>query len=94
MDSKIMTVSPSLTLSPTLHLRVKTEPGSGEVIEPDDGTLAIGSGGAMALAAARALCAHSNLAAPEIVHQSLEIAGEICIYSNTEITVLELGAQD
>ncbi|MEE8551298.1 MAG: ATP-dependent protease subunit HslV [Gemmatimonadota bacterium] len=68
--------------------------GSGEVIEPDDGTLAIGSGGAMALAAARALCAHSNLAAPEIVRQSLEIAGEICIYSNTEITVIELGAQN
>jgi len=64
--------------------------GSGEVIEPDDGIIAIGSGGAMALAAARALCAHSDLSAGEIVRRSLEIAGEICIYTNTEITVLEL----
>lgn len=67
--------------------------GSGEVIEPDDGVLAIGSGGPMALAAARALCEHSDLSAREIVQRSLEIAGEICIYSNSEITVLELGSQ-
>ncbi len=65
--------------------------GSGEVIEPDDDILAIGSGGPMALAAARALRAHSELSAQEIVRRSLEIAGEICIYSNTAITVLELG---
>ncbi|NIR46533.1 MAG: ATP-dependent protease subunit HslV [Gemmatimonadetes bacterium] len=65
--------------------------GSGEVIEPDDGIVAIGSGGPMALAAARALNAYSELAAPDIVRRSLEIAGEICIYSNTRITVLELG---
>jgi ATP-dependent HslUV protease subunit HslV len=64
--------------------------GSGEVIEPDDGIVAIGSGGPMALAAARALRLHSNMSAPEIVQRSLEIAGEICIYSNTEIVVLEL----
>lgn len=64
--------------------------GSGEVIEPDDGIVAIGSGGAMALAAARALCAHADLSAVEIVRRSLEIAGTICVYSNTEITVLEL----
>ncbi|UCC75098.1 MAG: ATP-dependent protease subunit HslV [Gemmatimonadota bacterium] len=67
--------------------------GSGEVIEPDDDILAIGSGGPMALAAARALQAHSELTAPEIVRRSLEIAGEICIFSNTEITVLELESQ-
>ncbi len=66
--------------------------GSGEVIEPDDGILAIGSGGSMALAAARALNEHSGLGAAEIVRRSLEIAGEICIYSNTHITVLELTA--
>ncbi len=66
--------------------------GSGEVIEPDDGIVAIGSGGPMALAAARALYHHSDLAPAEIVRRSLEIAGEICIYSNTEITVLELSA--
>ncbi len=66
--------------------------GSGEVIEPDDDIVAIGSGGSMALAAARALLAHSSLAAPEIVARSLEITAEICIYSNSNITVLELGA--
>ena len=64
--------------------------GSGEVIEPDDGMVAIGSGGPMALAAARALSEHSDLSAPEIVSHSLKVAGEICIYSNTNITVLEL----
>ncbi len=68
--------------------------GSGEVIEPDDGIVAIGSGGSMALAAARALRAHSNMSAPEIVQRSLEIAGEICIYSNTEIVVLELESRN
>jgi ATP-dependent HslUV protease subunit HslV len=67
--------------------------GSGEVIEPDDDILAIGSGGPMALAAARALRAHSELSALEIVRRSLEIVGEICIYSNTAITVLELGSK-
>ena len=64
--------------------------GSGEVIEPDDGILALGSGGAYALAAARALMEHSSLGAAEMVRASLQIAGEICVYSNTEITVLEL----
>ena len=64
--------------------------GSGEVIEPDDGIVAIGSGGPMALAAARALQQCSDLSAPEVVERSLQIAGEISIYSNTEITVLEL----
>lgn len=65
--------------------------GNGEVIEPDDGILALGSGGPYALAAARALRTHSPLAAPELVRKALEIAGEICVYSNVEITVLELG---
>lgn len=64
--------------------------GSGEVIEPDDGIVAIGSGGSMALAAARALLAHSDLRAAQIVRHALEISGDICIYSNTSITVLEL----
>jgi ATP-dependent HslUV protease subunit HslV len=64
--------------------------GNGEVIEPDDGLLALGSGGAYALAAARALRTHSSLAAPELVRTALEIAGDICVYSNREITVLEL----
>jgi ATP-dependent HslUV protease subunit HslV len=64
--------------------------GEGDVIEPDDAVVAIGSGGSYALAAARALKAHSDLAAPEIVRKALEIAGEICIYTNQQITVLEL----
>jgi len=64
--------------------------GDGNVIEPDDEIAAIGSGGGFALAAARALKTHSNLTAPEIVRRSLEIASEICIYTNRNITVLEL----
>jgi len=64
--------------------------GEGDVIEPDDEVVAIGSGGSFALAAARALKAHSDLPAPEIVRKALEIAGDICIYSNQQITVLEL----
>jgi len=64
--------------------------GSGEVIEPDDGILTLGSGGAYALAAARALMQHSSLGAAEMTRASLQIAGEICVYSNSEITVLEL----
>lgn len=66
--------------------------GEGDVIEPDDEIVAIGSGGSFALAAARALKGHSDMGAPEIVQRALEIAGEICIYTNQEITVLELGS--
>lgn len=68
--------------------------GGGEVIEPDDGVLALGSGGSYALAAARALLEHSDLEAPELVRRALEIAGGICVYSNQEITVLELGTEE
>jgi ATP-dependent HslUV protease subunit HslV len=64
--------------------------GSGELIEPDDGVLAIGSGGSFALAAARALLASTPLDPAEIVRKSLEIAADICVYTNTHITVLEL----
>jgi ATP-dependent HslUV protease subunit HslV len=64
--------------------------GSGELIEPDDGVLAIGSGGSYALAAARALLGTTPLAPKEIVQRSLEIAAEICVYTNTHITVVEL----
>ena len=64
--------------------------GEGDVIEPDDEIVAIGSGGSYALAAGRALKAHSELPAPEIVRKALEIAGDICIYTNQQITVLEL----
>jgi ATP-dependent HslUV protease subunit HslV len=61
--------------------------GSGEVIEPDDGVLAVGSGGAMAAAAARALLRHSDLDSAAIVKTSLEIAADICVYTNRHIQV-------
>jgi len=61
--------------------------GTGDVIEPTDGVLAIGSGGTCALAAARALLAHSKLAAKEVVEASLRIAGEINVYANTNLTI-------
>src|SRR5687768_18099442 len=61
--------------------------GAGDVIEPTDGVIGIGSGGAFAASAAKALLAHSNLSAKEIVEASLRIAGEVCIYTNTQIRV-------
>ena len=63
--------------------------GNGELIEPDDGIVAIGSGGSYALAAARALVENTDLPPREIVRRGLQIAGEICVYTNTNITVLE-----
>ena len=67
--------------------------GSGDVIQPTDGVLSTGSGGGYALAAARALLAHSSLSASEIVRESLAIAGGIDIYTNTHLTVEELPCQ-
>jgi ATP-dependent HslUV protease, peptidase subunit HslV len=64
--------------------------GNGDVIAPDDGVLAIGSGGSFALAAARALLRHTSLSAREIANEALMLAGEICIYSNQNIIVEEL----
>ena len=64
--------------------------GTGDVIQPTDGVLAIGSGGSYALAAARALMAHSTLTAAEIVKAAMEIAGDICIYTNRNIDVVEV----
>jgi ATP-dependent HslUV protease subunit HslV len=64
--------------------------GSGELIEPDDGIVAIGSGGNYALAAARALTENSDLSAEAIVRKSLEIAADICVYTNDQISILEL----
>ncbi|MCK5912413.1 MAG: ATP-dependent protease subunit HslV [Desulfuromusa sp.] len=61
--------------------------GAGDVIEPDDGVTAIGSGGSFALAAARALVAHSDLDAEKIVQEALHIAADICIYTNDKISV-------
>ena len=64
--------------------------GTGEVIEPDDGVIAIGSGGMYALAAARMLIKHTKMEAKEVVRESLETAAEICIYTNRNITIEEL----
>ena len=64
--------------------------GSGDVIEPDGGAVAIGSGGAYALAAARALLLHSQLSAREIALESMKIASQICIYTNDQIVIEEL----
>jgi len=63
--------------------------GTGDIIEPDDGILAIGSGGSYALSAARALLENTDLPARDIVQKGLEIAAEICVYTNANITVLE-----
>jgi ATP-dependent HslUV protease subunit HslV len=67
--------------------------GSGELIEPDDGILAIGSGGNFALAAARALLDRSDLGARAIVERSLTIAADICVFTNHNISVVELDAK-
>ena len=64
--------------------------GNGDVIEPDDGIAAIGSGGAYALAAARALVNHSSLGPAELAREALEIAAGICIYTNDSIQVVTL----
>ena len=61
--------------------------GNGDVIEPDDGVAAIGSGGAYALSAARALVAHSSLGNEAIVREAMAIAAAICVYTNTNLTV-------
>jgi ATP-dependent HslUV protease subunit HslV len=64
--------------------------GSGDVIDPEHGIAAIGSGGPYALAAARALLGHSGLSAKQIVEQSMNIAADICIYTNGNVTIEEL----
>jgi ATP-dependent HslUV protease subunit HslV len=61
--------------------------GNGDVLEPERGIVAIGSGGAYAQAAAQALLAHTEMAAPEIVKRALEIAGDLCIYTNQNHTI-------
>jgi ATP-dependent HslUV protease subunit HslV len=64
--------------------------GNGDVIEPDDGMCAIGSGGPFALAAARALARHTKLSAKEIAQESMRIASDICIFTNSQFTIEEL----
>lgn len=64
--------------------------GNGDVIEPDDGIVAIGSGGPYAVSAARALSKHTKMTAREIVEEAMQIAGEICIFTNEQTTIEEL----
>lgn len=64
--------------------------GSGDVIEPTDGVLGIGSGGSYATAAARALLAHTDQSPQDVVQNAMTIAGELCIYTNTNLTTLSL----
>jgi ATP-dependent HslUV protease subunit HslV len=90
MDRYLRRLDALLAVADREHLFLVS--GTGDVIEPDDDVVAIGSGGTYALAAARALQGHSELAAKDIVRRSLEIAGDICIYTNKDIVVLELGA--
>src|SRR4051794_2023531 len=66
--------------------------GTGDVIEPDDGVIAIGSGGMYALSAARALMRHSELSASDIAREALRIAAEVCVYTNDQIVLEEVGS--
>ncbi|MEM6855860.1 MAG: ATP-dependent protease subunit HslV [Planctomycetota bacterium] len=67
--------------------------GTGDVIEPNDGVAGIGSGGFYAIAAARALLAHTDQPAEQLARNALMVAGEICVYSNTNLTILSLNAE-
>ena len=88
MDRYLRRLDALLAVADSDHLFLVS--GTGDVIEPDDEILAIGSGGSFALAAARALKDHSDLEARDIVQRAMEIAGDICIYTNRDIVVLEL----
>ena len=68
--------------------------GTGDIIEPDESVAAIGSGGPYALAAARALTAHSDLDAPTIAREALKITASICLYTNDQIVVHEIGESE
>jgi len=92
MDRYLRRLDALLAVADRDHLFLVS--GNGDVIEPDDEVVAIGSGGAYALAAARALRGSSDLDAAAVVRRSLEIAGEICIYTNQDIVVLELGDEE
>jgi ATP-dependent HslUV protease subunit HslV len=87
-DRFLRRLDAALVVADRAHLFMVT--GDGNVIEPDEEIVAIGSGGGFALAAARAFKASSQLSAAEIARGSLEIAADICIYTNRNISVLEL----
>lgn len=89
-DRYLRRLEAMLLVADTEHTLVLS--GNGDVIEPDGGVAAIGSGGPMALAAARALSAHTDQGPAEVVRHALGIAADICIYTNHELTVEEMGA--
>lgn len=87
-DKLLRRLEAVLVVADREHLLMVT--GSGEVIEPDDGIVALGSGGPYALAAARALLCHTAYDAVTIAREALRIAASICVYTNEQITVEEL----
>lgn len=87
-DKMLRNLEALLLVADTQNLLIVS--GSGEVIEPDDGIAAIGSGGNYALAAARALVKHTNLPTTEIVREAMLVAASICVYTNEQINVEEL----
>ncbi|MDH5565990.1 MAG: ATP-dependent protease subunit HslV [Myxococcales bacterium] len=88
MDRALRRLDAMLLVGDREHVLVVS--GNGDVIEPDDGVAAIGSGGGYAVAAARALIRHTNLSASEIAQEALRITSEICIYTNDRMTVVEI----
>lgn len=88
MDRYLRRLDALLLVADARHLFMVS--GDGNVLEPDENVAAIGSGGAFALAAARVLRSRTEMSAPEIVQDALDIAAQICIYTNDRITVLEL----
>ncbi len=88
MDRALRRLEAMLLLASVEHVLVVS--GNGDVIEPDDGIAAIGSGGPFALAAARVLVRHTELAAREIASEALRTAAEICIYTGGELSVVSL----
>jgi ATP-dependent HslUV protease, peptidase subunit HslV len=88
MDRALRRLEAMLLVGDREHVLVVS--GNGDVIEPDDGIAAIGSGGGYAVAAARGMFRHTALSASEIAREALRIAAEICIYTNDQITVVEI----
>ena len=84
-DRALRQLQAVLVVADATHLLLIS--GNGDLIEPDDGILAVGSGGPFALAAARVLLAHSQLSAEEIVREALNTAADICIYTNRNLTI-------
>jgi ATP-dependent HslUV protease subunit HslV len=87
-DRALRRLEALLLIGDTEHVLVVS--GNGDVIEPDDGIVAVGSGGNYALAAARALAKHTDLSAAEIAEEALRLAAQICIYTNDHISVVTL----